>query len=282
MLRDAELPARSWLARALRGLPAETDVNLVTATLAQAAGALTFYTDPSHAPAGWAQLAATAREAVTATEPGGGLQLAWARTYARAARSPEELAVLRGWLDGVDVPTGLTVDTELRWTFLQALVAGGAGGDEQIDAELDADTTAGGEREAATARALRPTPQAKAEAWQLLVGDPAPPGWQHRSTLMGFWHPAQLALTEPYVAAFHEAAAGIVARREGELWREFLGLGYPLVHVSPATVAACDAWIADERHPAPPRRLVAEGRDSVARALAGRATDADLGRIGVV
>jgi aminopeptidase N len=273
MLRDAELPARSWLALALRGLPAESDINLVTATLQQAAGALAYYTHPSHAPQGWAQLATTAREAVAAAEPGSGSQLAWARTYARAARSTSELDVLRGWLDGVEVPAGLTIDTELRWSFLQALVTGGAAGDEQIDAELDTDATAGGEREAAIARALRPTPEAKAEAWRLLVGDPAPPNWQHRATLLGFWHPAQLALTEPYVAAFHQAATGIVERRTGEQWREFLSLGYPLLHVSEATIAASDVWIADERHPAPARRLVAEGRDSVARALAGRLTD---------
>jgi aminopeptidase N len=273
MLRDAELPARSWLALALRGLPAESGINLVTTTLQQAAGALTFYSDPSHTRAGWARLAATAREALATAEPGSGAQLAWARAYAGAARSPDELAVLRGWLDGVAVPPGLVVDTELRWTFLQALVAGGAAGDDQIDAALAADATANGERQAATARALRPTAEAKAQAWQLLVGDPAPPNWQHRATLMGFWHTAQLPLTEPYVTAFHEAADGIVQRREGEQWREFLGLGYPLVHVSEATIALSDAWIADERHPAPARRLVAEGRDSVARALAGQLAD---------
>ncbi|HEY8472701.1 MAG TPA: aminopeptidase N [Natronosporangium sp.] len=277
MLRDAELPASSWLALALRALPAETDINLVTTTLFQASGALTFYTDPAHTEAGWARLAATARAAVAAAEPGGGAQLAWARTYAAAARSADKLAVLRDWLDGRNVPDGLTVDTELRWNFLHALVAGGAAGDDEIDAELDNDRTANGEREAAIARALRPTPAAKAEAWRLVTGDPAPPNWQHRATLQGFWHPAQLALTEPYVAAFHEVAADIVNRRTGEQWREFLGMGYPLVHVSEATVAASDAWLADERHPAAARRLVAEGRDSVVRALRARATDRDRG-----
>jgi aminopeptidase N len=274
MLRDAELPARSWLALALRALPLETDINLVTATLHQAAGALSYYADPGWSASGWARLAATAREAVAATAPGSGLQLAWARAYARAARSEAELAVLRDWLAGVDVPPGLVVDTELRWSLLQALVAGGAAGDAEIDAELAADRTASGEREAATARALRPTAEAKAQAWRALVGEPALPNWQHRAILLGFWHPAQLALTEPYVAAFHEVAADLWARRDGDQAREFLMLGYPTVHVSAATVAASDAWVADERHPASARRLVAEGRDSVARALAARATDA--------
>ena len=36
MVRDAELAARDYVALRLRGLPAETDINLVTATLRQA------------------------------------------------------------------------------------------------------------------------------------------------------------------------------------------------------------------------------------------------------
>ena len=274
MVRDAELPARDYLALVLRGLPAETDINLVTATLHRAAGALAFYADPAWAPTGWRQLAAGARAALAQAAPGSGRQLAWARAYARAARTPEELAALRGWLDGVDVPEGLAIDTELRWTLLKALVALGAAGDDEIEAELARDATAAGQREAATARALRPTPAAKAEAWQLLVGEPEPENWRHRAVLGGFWHPAQLAVTEPYVAKFHQVADDIWERRSGELAREFLRLGYPGYHVSEETVAMSEAWLADESRPAPARRLLAEGRDSVVRALAARAADA--------
>jgi aminopeptidase N len=39
-----------------------------------------------------------------------------------------------------------------------------------------------------------------------------------------------------------------------------------------------DAWLAEEGHPAPLRRLIAEGRDGVLRALRARATDIAAGR----
>jgi aminopeptidase N len=273
MVRDAELPARSWLALVCRSLPTETDINLVTASLVRAEAALSLYADPAWAPAGWARLAGVAQQTLRTAPPGSGWQLAWVRGYARAARSAGELAVLRDWLAGVDLPDGLVVDTALRWTLLQALVAAGAAGEAEIEAELAADATAGGEREAATARALVPTAEAKARAWEALVGEAPLPNWRHRAILTGFWHPAQLALTEPYVAAFHERAAEVWARRDGEQAREFLNLGYPLRQVAPATVAATEAWLADHRHPAAARRLVAEGRDTVVRALAARATD---------
>jgi aminopeptidase N len=273
-VRDAEMPARDFLALVLRGLPTESDINLVTTGLLRAAGALSFYASPGWAPAGWAALAARAQEVLAGAEPGSGRQLAWARAYTAAARTPEELAVLRGWLDGVGVPDGLVVHADLRWSLVQALVANGAAGEDVIDAELASDATATGQRHAATARALLPTPGAKARAWDELVGDPAPPNWRHRALLQGFWHPAQLALTEPWVDQFHAAAADVWARRDGEQAREFLLMAYPPHHVSERTLAASDAWLADESHPAPARRLMAEGRDSVARALAARARDA--------
>jgi aminopeptidase N len=280
MVRDAELPARSWLALVCRALPAETDINLVTSTLRQAAGALSLYADPGWAPSGWRQLTGAAGVQVAAAGPGSGSQLAWARAYADAARSPDQLATLRGWLDGVDVPDGLVIDTELRWALLRALVAAGAAGDPEIDAELTADPTSAGEREAATARALRPDPEAKAQAWDELVGERPPPNWRHRALLLGFWHPSQVELTRPWVARFLEAAAGIWTRRDREQAQEFLTLGFPHSHVREDTVAATAGWLADERHPGSARRLVAEGRDSLVRALAARAADAAAARAG--
>ena len=81
------------------GLPAETDINLVTATLRQAsrrAGLL-------RRPGVGADRLGRARRAPPATtlrdaEPGSGFQLAWARAFVGAARTAEDLAVLRGWL----------------------------------------------------------------------------------------------------------------------------------------------------------------------------------------
>ncbi|MFD0972244.1 aminopeptidase N [Plantactinospora endophytica] len=274
MVRDAELAARDYVALALAGLPAETDINLVTATLRQVAATLTSYAAPEWAPTGWAEFARTAATALRAAEPGSGLQLAWARTYASAARSEEELAVLRGWLDGAEVPAGLTIDTELRWTVLRALVAGGAAGHPEIDAELAADRTSSGEREAALAHALVPTAENKETVWRTLTGDEALPNWRHRALLQGFQHPAQVELTAPYAERFFAVAGQVWASRDSEPAQEFVVLAYPAYQISEETIRATDAWLAESGHPAPLRRLVAEGRDGVLRALKARAKDA--------
>jgi len=277
MTRDAELAARDYVALVRSGLPAERDINLTTATQRQATATLTMYADPAWAPAGWAAVAGTARTALFAAEPGSGFQLAWARTFISAARSDDDLATLRGWLTGTGVPDGLTVDTELRWSLLESLAAMGAATDEEIGAELDADRTASGEREAALARALLPTAENKARVWAELTGDTELPNWLLRSLLQGLHHPAQVELTAPYAAKFFAAVDGVWARSDSEPAQEFVMLAYPAYQVTEETVRLTDEWLARDGHPASLRRLVAEGRDGVLRALTARATDISAG-----
>jgi aminopeptidase N len=277
MVRDAELAARDYVALVCSGLPAERDINLTTATLRQAQTALTMYADPEWAPTGWADLAATARTALDAAEPGSGFQLAWARAFLGSARGSDDLDVLRGWLTGDGVPAGLTVDTELRWSLLQALAAQGAATDAEIGRELDGDRTASGEREAAYARALLPTTENKARVWERLTGVEELPNWLHRSLLQGFQHSTQVALTAPYAPRFFDVVDDLWKRSDSEPAQEFVMLAYPAYQVSPETVALTDAWLAADGHNPSLRRLVAEGRDGVVRALKARRRDLAAG-----
>jgi aminopeptidase N len=277
MVRDGEMPARQFVALICSGLPTEGDVNLVVNVLAQAQGALTYYADPTWAPTGWASLNAAAHEALAAAAPGSGLQLAWARAFTSSARSGAQLSTLRAWLDGVDVPAGLVIGTELRWSLVQALTAGGAAGAVEIQSELDNDRTAGGERQAAVATALIGNAEAKAEVWRRITGPVPLSNWEQRALLIGFQHSAQTELTAPFVERYFAVIDEIWATRDSELAQEFVEAAYPTLQVSQRTLAASDEWLALPDRPAPLRRLVAEGRDGVARALAARARDAAEG-----
>jgi aminopeptidase N len=277
MLRDAELAARDYTVLVASGLPSESDVNLVTATIRQAQTALAFYADPAWAPQGWRALAGAARTALDSAPAGSGFQLAWARAYAGSARDPEELATLAGWLNGLGVPAGLQIESDLRWGLLQALVPLGAAGAAEIDAELENDRTASGERQAALARALIPTPENKAQTWRRLVEDHHLPNWLQRSMLQGFQHSAQVELTAPYAARYFDVLDEIWAHRDSEQAQEFVVLAYPSYQVTDEAVALADAWLAGPGHAAPLRRLVSEGRDSALRALQARARDARAG-----
>jgi aminopeptidase N len=273
-LRDAELAARDYAALACAGLPSEQDINLVTATLRQVTTAVILYADPAWSPTGWQLLADTARGCLAATEPGSGFQLAWARAFVSAARTDADLATLRGWLTGSEVPPGLAIDTDLRWTVLQALIANGRAEPAEIESELDRDRTASGERAAAQAHAMVPTAAAKEETWRRLTGAEILPNSLQRAMLLGFHHPAQLALTAPYVSRFFEVVDEVWATRDSEPAQDFLLFAYPTYHVDDEAIALADTWLASKGHPDPLRRLVAEGRDAVVRAKRARAKDA--------
>ncbi|GAA1415206.1 aminopeptidase N [Catellatospora coxensis] len=274
MVRDAEMPARDYVALVTNALPGERDINLVTATLRQVQLVLTQYADPAWAPTGWAKLADTAKAALAVAEPGSGFQLAWSRAYISAARGSADLAVLQGWLTGTGVPEGITIAGELRWQLVQCLVANGGVDPSVIQAEHDADRTASGDIGAALAYALIPTPENKAAVWTELTGPTALANWRNRALIQGFQHPAQTELTAPYTPRFFAEVAGVWAARDSEPAQEFTVLAYPVLDVSPQTVSAAEAWLAEEGHPAPLRRLMAEGNDRVLRALKARAKDA--------
>ncbi len=274
MVRDAEMRARDYIQLVVNGLPAETDINLVTATLRQGVGAVIHYADPAWAATGWTMLAGAARDAIAEAKPGSGFQLAWARTFIGSARSDSDLNRVAGWLDGTGVPGGLSIDTELRWAIVGALAAAGRIGEDVINAELDRDRTASGERQAATATALIATAEAKAEVWRRLTEGDALPNWLQRALLVGFQSAAHPELTKPYVAKFFSVIDRIWATQDSEPAHEFVEDAYPSLQIEQSTIDATDAWLAGESHPAPLRRLVTEGRDGLVRALAGRVKDA--------
>jgi aminopeptidase N len=274
MTRDAELPARDWVQLVLAGVDAETEISVVQSLLARVQTALNSYADPSWAPTGWTMLADHALASLESAPAGSDAQLQWSRTFASAARTDEHAEILRGLLDGSRVPEGLEVDADARWAFLSGLVAIGGAGDAEIDAEAERDATATGVRRAATARALRPTAESKAETWQRAFHDDGVPNAVHEAMLLGFWHPAQRKLTAEYVERYFADIRPLWDRRPGEIAKNAVQYLFPPV-VEPRTIVAADAWLADEEQPPPLRRLIFEGRDGIARALRARECDAD-------
>jgi len=273
MTRDAELPAREFVRLALAGVPSERDIGVVTVVLRQVRLGLTSFADPAWAPEGWRLLADRAEEVLRAAEPGSDAQLTWVRTFAGAARGERQLDTVRGLLDGSVVLDGLRVDTDLRWHLLQSLVAHGGADPEVIDAEEAADPTAAGQREAATARALVPTAEAKAEAWRVATEDDDLPNAMQEAVIAGFSHPAHVELLAPHVDRYFDVVGKVWARRSSEI-AQYVAVGlYPSWAVSERTLEATDAWLAGGDHPPALRRLVQEGRDGVERALRARARD---------
>jgi aminopeptidase N len=270
MTRDAEMPARDYLRPVLAGIGRETDIGVVQSLLRQAQSALAMYADPAFAPTGRLALATAAHDALQGAEPGSDLQLAWARALASVATTEEHLALLRGLLDGSSEVPGLQVDTDLRWHLLHRLVLLGLAGDADIDAELARDATSAGERQAATARALRPSDAAKDSAWRLAVEDDTVPNAVQAAVISGFWSVEQLPLLERFVEPYFDVLQTVWETRTAEMAQNVVVGLYPSLLVSASVVERTDAYLAGGDVPPTLRRLLLEGRDSVLRALRAR------------
>jgi aminopeptidase N len=275
MTRDGELATRDYLALVLAGAEAESNIGLLQSLNRQALRALEIYADPSWAPAGYRALADKSLTALHAAEPGSDQQLAWAHAFLGAARDPDHLHIIRGLLDGSHVVCGLSLDAELRWAILHALCAHGLAGDEDIAAELERDPSAAGHRHAATASALRPLPEAKAEAWRLATADDTVPNAMQEAVIRGFSHPAQGDLVAPYMPRYFETVPDVWRRRSSELAQSVVIGLFPTwtSTISQDTLDAADEFLARSELSPGLRRLVSEGRADIVRALRGRATD---------
>lgn len=183
------------------------------------------------------------------------------------------MAYATGLLDGTVVVDGLDVDTDFRWHVVGTLASAGADDDGAlVAAELELDPTDIGERRAASALASRPTPAAKAEAWMRLDGEAALPLALLRAIAGSVGQYTQEELLRPYVRRYLSSLPGWWDQRTRD---EVISLArglFPSTLIDPETVAAVDAALAGATLP-PLRRILAEGKDGLERALRARATD---------
>jgi len=272
MTREAELKARDFVALVTSGVHAETEVGVVQRLLMQAQTALSSYADPAWAPEGWRLYTEKLVGLVHGAEPGSDHQLAFVGSLAASVLDEAKVELVKGWFTGSAPLPGLVVDTDQRWRLLTSLVAHGAADASDVEAELERDSTATGKRHAERALALRPTVEAKAEAWRRAVHDDQLPNAINEAIINGFSHPGQKELIASYASKYFEDVAEVWDRRSSERAQSVvLGL-FPAWRVHPSTVASADAWLAEERPPSL-RRLVSEGRAGIVRAIAAREFD---------
>jgi aminopeptidase N len=185
-----------------------------------------------------------------------------------------QLDVVSALLDGNQSLPGFVVDAERRWELLRSLAAGGRATEADIEREVERDDTASGRVHAAAARAAIPLPSAKSDAWKLVVDDARLPNAVQAAVISGFNWAHDRSLLEPFVEPYFEALTRVWTDRTSEMATQIIVGMYPSTVGSQRVVDLTDAWLEANPDVEPAlRRLVAEGRDGVARAL--RAQDRD-------
>ncbi len=262
MTRDAELSSSDFVDLVLGGVGAETDLTAVASLLRQGSSAVSLYTADDKRPALRERWESGVRGLLLDAEPGSDHQLAFARAYASVCSDPHRLRALLA-----DPPRGLSIDADLRWSFVSGLARLGDAGGAEIDQVLAEDPTISGRERAAAARAIRPSAEAKAAAWQAVAVDPSTPNETRRQTAAAFQVPGQADVLAPYVQKYLDLAETIIDDQGVWVGQVALVHLFPLANPSPETLDAVDTWLASTSAPAAAVRYVSEGRDDLARAL---------------
>ncbi|MFZ0322785.1 MAG: aminopeptidase N [Actinomycetes bacterium] len=273
MTRDAEMTTGDFVALVLKGVSTETDIGVAQTVLRQAASALHSYAAPDRREPGLSALADRLVELAEAAAPGSDQQLAFVNLLAQVARTDTQLDLLAGLFDGSRSLPSLAIDADLRWTLLQRLVAMGRFGDDSIEAELDRDATATGQRRAAAAWALRPTAVAKEQAWAAAVDGNELPNALLGATVAGLALPDHRELMRPFVDRYFSAVENVWTTRTNETAQTVVVGLYPGSLIEQATVDLTDAFVGRPDLSPALKRLLVEGRDSVSRALRAREYD---------
>ena len=176
-------------------------------------------------------------------------------------------------LEGTLSFDGLAVDTDLRWTLLSALARNGRADADRIAAELERDNTISGQEHAAAARAMRPTAEAKAEAWEIAMVRDDVPNETQRSVVLAFQQYGQDEVLAPYVEKYLAAADTLWEDKGTQRASTALEFIFPKQLASQELLDRVDAWLESSSANPAAQRYVREGRADVARALAAQAKD---------
>ncbi|MGN6428213.1 MAG: aminopeptidase N [Leifsonia sp.] len=272
--RDAETPASDYVRLVLGNIASETESTTIRTTLNQLVLAASSYVAPERQKQTSEDAASALWTLAQQAEAGSDAQFQFVKFFAALASTDEQLKAVAALRDGSTRLPGLTVDTDLAWELLIALVAGGAAGTAEIDAALAADNTANGAQFAAQARASIPTLEGKQAAWDSVFGSDALPNTIVRFTGMGFQRAADTSVLAAFVEPYFAALQDVWASRTYKI-AEYLVAGmYPAPLANAELRDATRAWLDANQEPAALRRLVVENLAGVERALAAQARDA--------
>ncbi|ALV47433.1 aminopeptidase N [Arthrobacter alpinus] len=281
--RDALLPAEQYLAAVVDQAGGDSDISLLQTLADNALEALNSYCPAANRPAARERLIAGVTTHLANAVPSSDEQLVWARTLARLGRGTDSLIKFsRALLSGQAVPGGLSVDGSLRWLLWQQLAARGAATQQELDAELAANTTAEYRASHCTAIAALPDAQLKSRRWMEIVEEETLSNQLLGATIAGFTMAGPDLLdpyTEPYFQAIERVWNGRSLEIAGRIVRGLFPAHQDLL---PGTeperhpvVVRTDAWLGGHTTATHGlRRIVLEQRDQLVRALRAQAQQA--------
>ena len=273
MWRDAEISTHDFSQLLLKGIRTEQLINVVAGLGRDLVGAVEVLSDPARRSVLRVAVATEIEGLLRGAVAGGDIQFQLARVFAGLAITSEQIEFVRSILAGE--LEGLVIDRDLHWYLTISLAERGEVTRTEIDAVLTNDPTLTGELSHAQAIAALPDPIIKAETWKSLINDEL--STSKRAALQsGFMRARQSEILAAYVDPYFEALLQMWSNSSFDVASSNVESLYPRFVISQETLDKTDTWLNGIGAGAPEvlRRLVSEGRDSLARALRIQKRDA--------
>jgi aminopeptidase N len=273
--RDAEAPASDFVQLVLDHIATETESTTILTLLRQLVTTGNLYVSPENREETLTKIAGGLILLTENAPAGSDTQLQFAKFVPQFARTEAQLNWLADLYAGKREIEGLALDADLRWELLTGLVIGGRASDAEIDAELKRDNTANGQKFAAAARAVIPTPEAKKRSWDILTTTEEYSNTLVNSASMAFGRTNDLSLLEPYATAYHEVAPKIWESRSYHIAAYLLNNLYPIQLASEELATQTRNLMNGEFAKSKPafRRILLESLAGVERALKAQKAD---------
>jgi aminopeptidase N len=267
---DAAFPPAGHLALVSDMVSTETELSIITEVLEQARyDVADRYLQPAERPKWLATIADKLRGRIAVTPAGDERLLTLFRNLIEFS---SDVAELRGFLAGSGVPDGVELDNDTSWRIRYRLAVLGEVSEQEIESAYASEPNAQAEQLAMKARAARPDPEAKRDAWESIMRDPTLSNYQLWSLSEGFWQPEQLELTAPYVERFFEEMPDAAKLRGDLVLDVLLRSFYPRYAASEQTLQQAAELVGQQDISLPLRRRVQDFTDDLRRVVNARAT----------
>lgn len=275
LTRDAEGSAGDYVALALNGLASEPDASTIAIAVRNLKTAVDLYAKPSNQTKYRNDIAGQLLNYTLLAQAGSDHQLAFVRGLCAFASSGNGLEEITNWYQDKNVPNGLQVDTDLRWTLLSRMVRKGVAAHKEIDAELAIDNSSKGHEESVRLKAAIPTAVAKEAAWNSIIEKADASNAIVENTIAGFNDYENSQLHQEYVAKYFAMLSKLWQGDRGYHVAQNITIGlYPIPLVSTELVTATETYLSQSEIEPSARRFVSEQLANLKRALAARSIDA--------
>jgi aminopeptidase N len=273
--RDGEASARDFVKLVLSHIENETESTTMMTLLRQLLTVANMYVAIEHRTKVQLEVADGLWRLARNAQAGSDAQLQFTKFFAQFARSNQQLQIIEGLLNGKESLDGLEIDTDLRWELITSLAVGGKLSQDRIDAQLQQDNTANGQKAHAAAIAAIPEPKAKAKMFEKLVETDELSNALVNSASLAFGRVLDTSILEPFVDQYFSKVFSIWENKSYHMAEYLLVNLYPLALANQALATQTEQFLKNPALDAKPalKRLIVENLASVHRALNAQETD---------